>query len=169
MLIRFYHHTNQSTGRCQCNTDHGCCIKKSSAPPDTDCSIYNTHGSKRCNSIFDGTACEWVCQCKNITDAEVCVESTCLAQPNLTCVYSKEAGCDCPSCCKDHPDKNNAFDCATRHMLGTRRCNRVLGGRTCQWTCACSDIENEETCLLSTCIGSPRQRCRFNGRSCFCK
>ena len=164
---------NPSTNRrgCQCGDnkiDDGCCIKKPSAPPGTDCSIFNTFGSKQCNSASRGRDCEWVCHCKNITDAKVCANSTCLAQPNLTCRYSSTTGCDCPSCCQDHPDKNNAFDCASLHMLGIRRCNRAIDHRTCQWRCGCSDIDNGETCLLSTCADNPRKKCTLEEGNCFC-
>lgn len=170
MFTRFYHYVNPSTNRsgCQCDDNKisdGCCIRKPSAPlGTTDCSIFNTFGSKQCNSV---RGCEWVCHCKNITDAKVCINSTCLAQPNLTCRYSSTVGCDCPSCCKDHPNNNNVFDCASLHMLGSRRCNRAIDSQTCQWRCECNDIDNAETCLLSTCANNPRKRCKFD-ESCFC-
>ena len=117
-----------------------------------------------CNSNI---GCQWICHCKNITDAKVCNESTCLAQPNLACVFSCSTGCSCPSCCQDHPNKNIAFDCASLHMAGTWECNKVVNGHTCQWTCPCSDIENINTCLLSTCDNNPGKNCTYNN-SCFC-
>lgn len=146
-------------------TDEGCCITEPSAPPGTDCSIHKTIDSRECNAII---GCQWVCHCKNITDPSVCTRSTCLAQPNLACVFSNTTGCSCPSCCQDHPDKNSAFDCASLHMAGTQGCNEAEDSHTCQWTCPCSDIGNNETCLLSTCDNNPEQRCTYNNDSCFC-
>ena len=144
-------------------------MKKLSAPQGTNCDVYNTIGSKECNSASQGEGCEWVCDCKNIRDAKVCINSTCLSQPSLTCTYSDITGCNCPSCCHNHPLSNNVFDCASLHMLGSIRCNRYMDGKTCQWRCGCSDINDKITCLRSTCVvGNQQKRCRFN-EHCFCK
>lgn len=111
---------------------------------------------------------EWVCHCRNITDANVCANSTCLGQPNLACRYSNVTRCHCPSCCQDHPDQINDFDCASLHMAGTAECNGVKDGRTCQWKCACSDIDNQKTCLSSTCDEDPDKICKYEKGSCLC-
>ena len=130
--------------------------------------MYNTIGSKQCNDAFQGKGCKWMCDCKNIRDAEVCVNSTCLSQPNLTCTYSGIAGCNCPSCCQDHPQSNNVVDCASLDTLGSIRCNKVKDGKTCQWKCGCNDINNEETCLSSTCVNNQQKKCTFD-KHCYCK
>ena len=99
----------------------------------------------------------------------MCTNSTCLAHPNLACVFSRTTGCSCPSasCCQDHPEKNNGFDCALLHMAGTERYNTAVNGRTCHWRCPCSDIDNRNTCLLSTCANDPDRRCTYTDK-CFC-
>ena len=160
-----YIHTYRFTNPSGCHCDDGCCIKTPSAPPGTDCSIYNTIGSRKCNS---NKGCQWICDCKNITDPNVCTRSTCLAQPNLACNFSSTTRCSCPSCCQDHPDKNNNFNCASLHMAGTNKCNDAVDGRTCQWTCPCSDIDNKDTCVSSTCTNNPSMMCTYDEDSCFC-
>ena len=164
MLTRYNHRRG-----CHCDMnkpDDGCCIKKPSALSGTDCSMYNTIGSRECNSI---RGCQWVCHCKNISDARVCYKSTCLAQPKLACVFSRNTGCSCPSCCQDHPEKKSTFDCALLHMSGTERCNKVVDGHTCQWRCPCSDIDNKSTCLLSTCANNEERRCTYTDHDkCLC-
>lgn len=136
--------------------------------------MYNEYGSKRCNAVRKGRACKWICDCNNINIAkpEVCTLSTCLGQPELDCRYSEKTGCDCPisiaNCCKDHPKKNNNFDCASMHMFGTLKCNAAEDGRTCLWSCGCNDIDDEEICAASTCANDPEKRCSIKEKSCLC-
>lgn len=98
----------------------------------------------------------------------MCAKSTCLAQPNLACVFNRTTGCSCQSCCQDHPDKSNDFYCATLHTAGTLKCNKAKDGHTCQWRCPCSDIDNKSTCLLSTCANDEDRKCTYINNRCFC-
>ena len=67
---------------------------------------HTTHMDPRDVILHSRVKLEWKCNCKYITDAEVCVSSNCLAQLKLACRYSHKIGCDWPNCCQDHPDKN---------------------------------------------------------------
>ncbi|XP_065919685.1 balbiani ring protein 3-like [Dysidea avara] len=179
LRCKFYHYHNPSTGQegCQCddidtatNTDEDCCIEKPSAPLGVDCSIYNAHGSDDCNSVSNREACEWKCDCSEIDDHEACIRSTCKDFPTVSCEYSQVTGCSCPRCCRDHPNKSAVFDCSTLDSFGSERCNQVLGGNTCQWTCPCNEINSQDACDMSTCIDDPNRRCQFDTAvgACFC-
>ena len=176
--VRFYHYHNPSTGQegCQCDdtatsTDEDCCTEQPSAPLGMDCSVYNAHGSDECNAVLNGTACVWRCDCSEIDDREVCIRSTCRDFPTVRCEYGQETGCSCPRCCRDHPNKSAVFDCSTLESFGSKRCNRVKGGDTCQWTCPCNEISDKDACDMSTCIDDPNRQCQFDttAGACFCK
>jgi len=171
---RFFHYPHPTTGQegCQCDVTtrnrEDCCIEKPSAPSGVDCSTYNAHGSIDCNGIMNGEACEWRCDCSDINDHEACFRSTCKGDPTVRCQYSQMTGCSCPTRCRDHPNKSTTFDCSTLESFGSERCNQVLGGDTCQWTCSCDEISNKEACNMSTCINDPSRRCQFDTSAGVC-
>ena len=179
MYIRTYRFTNHSG----CHCDDGCCIKTPSAPPGTDCSIYNTIGSRECNFT---KGCQWICDCKNITDANVCAKSTCLAQPNLACTFNNTTGCSCPNCtrscirplflnqktCKCECDINQ--ECPSPKILDTDTCEcrcpdgSIENTTTGNCTGNCTHFHTSELCKEIFCETNPSRLCTLTNRKCEC-